>query len=133
MHTYAYPDAINIDKCPLVCTQVIIQVSSTLTNVPLIATGADSGFINFDQCPLVCIQVLIQVLDINDNCPEFSQELYEVDLSENTPAGVDVLTLHATDRDEDKRLFYTILSATNQASLDKFKINSETGILHPQG
>ncbi|ELU08218.1 hypothetical protein CAPTEDRAFT_222745 [Capitella teleta] len=73
--------------------------------------------------------VLIQVLDINDHAPQFSQSEYSVGVSESTPAGVDILTLEASDLDEDKRLFFTILSASDQSSIDKFKINSETGVI----
>ena len=67
------------------------------------------------------------MLDINDNRPQFSQSKYEVSTAENTAPGTDVVTVTATDLDEDKRLFYTIHSSTDQTSRSKFKINSETG------
>lgn len=72
-------------------------------------------------------QVNVSVLDINDHAPTFDRSTYSVDVPENTAAGMDVFTVTATDLDEDRRLFYTIHSATSQASLVKFKINSETG------
>ena len=67
------------------------------------------------------------MLDINDNRPEFTQKEYSVDISEKTPPETDILTVSATDADDDKRLFYTIYSATDKESRNKFKINSETG------
>ena len=67
------------------------------------------------------------MLDINDNRPQFSQGTYEMTVGENTARGTDILTVEATDQDEDKRLFYTIHSSTDNASREKFKINSETG------
>ncbi len=69
----------------------------------------------------------MSVLDINDNRPVFTRSLYEVAVSENTAPGTDVITVTATDLDEDKRLFYTIHASTEQTSRSKFKINSETG------
>ena len=76
---------------------------------------------------LIWLQILVTVLDINDNRPQFSQPKYTVSISENTAPGTDVITVTATDLDEDKRLFYTIHSFTDQISRSKFKINSETG------
>ena len=70
----------------------------------------------------------VRVLDINDNRPQFEQALYKVDIPENTPKGTDILTVIATDRDEDKRLFYTIHSSVEKSSLNKFRINSQTGM-----
>ncbi len=69
----------------------------------------------------------MSVLDINDNRPQFSQTTYEVTIPENTAPGTDIITVMASDLDEDKRLFYTIHASTDQASRSMFKINSETG------
>uniref|UniRef100_F6W3T8 Cadherin domain-containing protein n=1 Tax=Ornithorhynchus anatinus TaxID=9258 RepID=F6W3T8_ORNAN len=44
-------------------------------------------------------EVLVNVLDINDNAPEFTQPLYEVQISENSPAGSLVSIVSATDLD----------------------------------
>ncbi|KAM3624462.1 uncharacterized protein V6R79_023812 [Siganus canaliculatus] len=44
--------------------------------------------------------VVVKVLDVNNNPPEFSQESYNVSVSENLPSGSSVLTLEVTDRDE---------------------------------
>jgi len=67
------------------------------------------------------------VLDINDNSPKFNQSSYTVEVTEIVAIGTDIFVLTATDLDEDKRLFYTIHSATPVQSINKFKINSETG------
>ncbi len=73
------------------------------------------------------LQIQVSVLDINDNRPQFTQALYEVSIGENTAPGTDIITVTATDLDEDKRLFYTIHASTDQTSRAKFRINSETG------
>ncbi|XP_034543326.1 cadherin-23-like [Notolabrus celidotus] len=44
--------------------------------------------------------VVVKVKDVNNNPPEFSQERYDVVVSENLPSGASILTLEVTDRDE---------------------------------
>ncbi|NXG11104.1 PCDBF protein, partial [Sakesphorus luctuosus] len=44
-------------------------------------------------------QIHILILDVNDNAPVFTQELYDVQVLENAPKGSVVLTVLATDRD----------------------------------
>ena len=44
--------------------------------------------------------VVVHVTDVNDNRPRFSKPLYEVFVSENTPAGSVVVTVDAVDEDD---------------------------------
>ncbi|XP_054105866.2 protocadherin beta-6 [Callithrix jacchus] len=44
-------------------------------------------------------EIQIQVLDINDNVPEFAQELYEAQVPENNPLGSLIITVSARDLD----------------------------------
>ncbi|XP_060630212.2 protocadherin gamma-B1-like isoform X27 [Anolis sagrei] len=44
-------------------------------------------------------KIWITVIDVNDNSPVFSQELYMVNLKENTPRGFLVVQVKATDKD----------------------------------
>ncbi|XP_011481165.1 protocadherin Fat 4 isoform X2 [Oryzias latipes] len=44
--------------------------------------------------------VVVVVKDVNNNPPEFNQELYEVSISENLASGASILLLEVTDRDE---------------------------------
>ena len=67
------------------------------------------------------------MLDINDNRPQFTEPVYEVDVTENTAPGASVVQVAATDRDEDSRLFYTIHSYTDLTSRNKFTIDTQTG------
>ena len=78
-------------------------------------------------CTCTYWQMFIKVLDCNDNRPKFDQDSYEVSLSESLDAGTNVLTLTATDEDQDKRLFYTLHSTADDGSSGKFQIDSETG------
>ena len=72
-------------------------------------------------------QLFIRVQDINDNRPLFDSDSYEVVVSENIPSGSSLLTVTATDADDDKRLFYTLHAVADRASEDKFNVQSETG------
>ncbi|XP_078514848.1 protocadherin-16 [Lissotriton helveticus] len=69
----------------------------------------------------------IIVEDVNDNPPEFTQELYQVTLLEHTAPGTPVLTVTATDRDsgENGRVTYHLAST----AMDAFYIDSNNGTL----
>ncbi|XP_016061110.1 PREDICTED: protocadherin beta-17-like [Miniopterus natalensis] len=73
-------------------------------------------------------QVLIVVLDINDNSPEFTQLLYEVQVSENSPVGSLVITVSARDLDAGTHgeISYSFFQSSNQA-VQVFEINAVTG------
>ncbi|XP_053598514.1 fat-like cadherin-related tumor suppressor homolog isoform X2 [Microplitis demolitor] len=74
-------------------------------------------------------QLLVNVIDINDHRPEFSESTYRVEISENVDKGETVLQLHATDKDEDKKVFYSLYAAQNQQSLEIFHVDSITGTI----
>lgn len=70
----------------------------------------------------------IKVLNVNDNSPVFTQKEYIGEVYESAAIGKTVLQVSATDPDPG-RLFYSIDSATNSASKQKFHIDSEKGII----
>lgn len=72
-------------------------------------------------------QLFVTVIDINDHRPEFTESTYRVDISENVPKGEKILQLHATDADEDKKVFYSLHAAQSQASLGIFHVDSISG------
>lgn len=80
-----------------------------------------------DSIHKVTTQLYISVIDINDHRPEFNQTIYEINVSENTAEGTEILQLFATDLDEDKTLFYSLHAARNPVSLKLFRIDSVTG------
>ncbi|KAM9357326.1 protocadherin beta-15-like [Symphorus nematophorus] len=47
------------------------------------------------------LNVSIVVLDINDNRPTFSQEIYQISIKENIPIGTSIFRMNATDPDEE--------------------------------
>ncbi|XP_062837544.1 protocadherin Fat 1 isoform X2 [Anolis carolinensis] len=68
----------------------------------------------------------IRVLDANDNHPEFLQDSYFVDVSENKDLDTEIIQVEAIDRDlgTNGEVRYSILTDT-----DKFSIDSVTGIV----
>ncbi|XP_016061109.1 PREDICTED: LOW QUALITY PROTEIN: protocadherin beta-6-like [Miniopterus natalensis] len=69
----------------------------------------------------------IRVLDINDNAPEFAQELYEVQVPENNSLGSLVITVSATDLDAGSfgEVSYALFQIDNLNQ--PFEINAITG------
>ena len=70
--------------------------------------------------------IFIEIIDINDNAPEFSQEVFTASLREDTPIGAIATKIHATDSDGlpiNKKVNYDILNSR------EFNIDPETGIV----
>nr|XP_055033338.1 protocadherin alpha-2-like [Misgurnus anguillicaudatus] len=88
-------------------------------------TATDLG-----QPPLSSSKTLnIQVSDVNDNSPEFSQNVFELYLPENNAPGGSVFSITALDKDlnENAAIVYNI----NQGDVSSFlNINSETGTIY---
>ncbi|CAH2107056.1 unnamed protein product [Euphydryas editha] len=68
--------------------------------------------------------VVVVVQDVNDNDPVFSPPQYEVELAEDEPPGTPVVTVTATDADEDNRLHYEITGGNTRG---RFSITSQNG------
>uniref|UniRef100_A0A3B5L9E8 Uncharacterized protein n=1 Tax=Xiphophorus couchianus TaxID=32473 RepID=A0A3B5L9E8_9TELE len=82
-----------------------------------------------DGTRTVSTQVLIRVIDTNNHRPQFTQQVYVVNVPEDEPAGTEVLQISAVDRDEKNKLTYTLLSSTDPFSLRKFRLDPGTGVL----
>lgn len=88
------------------------------TGVVLIAQPLDmekTSFYNLtikitDGVNTIYTQLLINIRDVNDHRPQFSQRVYQANVSENAPIDTQVIHLSATDKDEDRRLVYAIHS-----------------------
>ncbi|XP_077578535.1 protocadherin Fat 3a isoform X7 [Stigmatopora nigra] len=73
----------------------------------------------------------VYVIDANDNSPQFLQEGgYRIVIPENTPIGMDVIQVEATDKDHglNGEIMYSFLTNTKQ-----FGINSTNGIIYVAG
>ncbi|XP_058263782.1 protocadherin gamma-A11-like isoform X15 [Hemibagrus wyckioides] len=81
------------------------------------------------------VKITVTVLDANDNSPVFSQSIYRVSLSENTPKDSLVVTVSATDMDKgsNSEVTYSFSQSTGKESVDLFSIDSETGEIKLKG
>ncbi|XP_045493580.1 protocadherin-like wing polarity protein stan [Colias croceus] len=68
--------------------------------------------------------VVVVVQDVNDNDPVFAPAQYDVELAEDEPPGTPVVTVTATDADEDNRLHYEITGGNTRG---RFSITSQNG------
>ncbi|XP_053541466.1 protocadherin alpha-2-like [Ictalurus punctatus] len=75
------------------------------------------------------LNVTVTVLDINDNRPVFSQEVYTVHLQENVPIGTIVLKVNATDLDEGSngQIIYSLGSNLNRKFYEVFDLDTVSG------
>lgn len=74
----------------------------------------------------------IIVDDVNDNDPVFNQSAYLAHVMENSNMGTSVVTVYATDKDQDDngRVSYAITSGNTG---DAFEINNQTGLVKVKG
>ncbi|XP_042338896.1 protocadherin alpha-8-like, partial [Plectropomus leopardus] len=81
------------------------------------------------------INILINVLDVNDNTPVFTKDVYSVMLDENAPAGTTVIQVNATDLDDgpNGEVVYSFSSIVSRRLLDLFDINPSTGEITVKG
>uniref|UniRef100_A0A6P7FFE6 Fat-like cadherin-related tumor suppressor homolog isoform X1 n=1 Tax=Diabrotica virgifera virgifera TaxID=50390 RepID=A0A6P7FFE6_DIAVI len=82
-----------------------------------------------DSVHTIYTRLNITILDINDNRPTFTENLYKVDISEAVPLYTEVLKLKATDKDSNESLIYSFHSAENMISLRTFMLNQMTGVI----
>ena len=81
------------------------------------------------------MNILVNVLDVNDNAPVFTQDVYSVMLNENAPVGTTVIQVNATDKDEgpNGEVVYSFTNSINQKLLKLFDINPSTGEIIVKG
>ena len=81
------------------------------------------------------MNILVKVLDINDNAPVFSQDVYSVMLDENAPIGKTVIQVNATDVDDGPggEVVFSFSSIVNRRLLKLFDINPSTGEITVKG
>ncbi|KAM8910627.1 protocadherin alpha-3-like isoform 33-T33 [Spinachia spinachia] len=80
-------------------------------------------------------EIIIHVLDINDNTPIFTKPLYKTRVTENIPHGTSIITVTATDADEESNgeILYSLSSKDQHHIWETFQINEQTGLLTVKG
>ncbi|XP_062416666.1 protocadherin alpha-8-like isoform X30 [Pungitius pungitius] len=81
------------------------------------------------------INITVIVLDVNDNAPVFSKDVYSVMLNENAPMGTTVVKVNANDLDEGPNgdVVYSFSNSMNQNIKNLFDINPLSGALTVKG
>ncbi|XP_041929664.1 protocadherin alpha-13-like isoform X14 [Alosa sapidissima] len=81
------------------------------------------------------LNVSVAVLDINDNRPVFSQEVYSATIQENAPFGTVVIVINSTDADEgpNGEVEYTLGRSLKTMVKDLFTLDSITGEIRVKG
>ncbi|KAE8285645.1 Protocadherin Fat 4 [Larimichthys crocea] len=95
-----------------------------LSNYTLTVVATDKG-----EPPLSStMDVTMVVLDVNDNTPSFSQNIYDIEIEENTLTGTDVIQVFASDADEgtNGQIRFSISGGNTNSD---FRIDSVTGVI----
>uniref|UniRef100_A0A663N376 Protocadherin gamma-C3 n=1 Tax=Athene cunicularia TaxID=194338 RepID=A0A663N376_ATHCN len=73
--------------------------------------------------------IFVQISDVNDNPPEFTQEVYTMLVTENNSPMLRIGSVNATDADAGKnaRISYALLRQEEQAPCSCISVNSENG------
>ncbi|XP_059371313.1 protocadherin alpha-8-like [Carassius carassius] len=81
------------------------------------------------------MNITINVIDINDNRPVFSKDVYSVTITENLPVGSLILQVNATDKDlgQNGDIIYSFVSNLKKKVYDTFEIDKNTGELRVIG
>uniref|UniRef100_A0A3P9MB81 Protocadherin b n=1 Tax=Oryzias latipes TaxID=8090 RepID=A0A3P9MB81_ORYLA len=79
--------------------------------------------------------IVVRVQDTNDNPPRFDNQIYTINMTENTPIGTAVTRLNATDLDEglNAAIVYSFTLYTSEKTQDVFALNSNTGDITVKG
>ncbi|XP_022625932.1 protocadherin alpha-8-like [Seriola dumerili] len=81
------------------------------------------------------LNVSIIVLDINDNRPIFSQDVYQIEIQENVAVGTLVFQINATDPDEgtNGEIEYSLGKTLKKKVYDIFELDKLTGEIRVKG
>ncbi|XP_041653145.1 protocadherin gamma-A11-like [Cheilinus undulatus] len=81
------------------------------------------------------LNITIYVLDVNDNRPMFSQEIYQIEIQENVKIGTSVLRINASDPDEGSNgeVEYSLGKNFRRKNNSVFELDKITGEIRVRG
>ncbi|XP_045061070.1 protocadherin gamma-A3-like isoform X21 [Coregonus clupeaformis] len=88
--------------------------------ISLVLTAIDGGEPQLSGT----VQIHVTVLDVNDNAPVFTQEIYKATVVENSPKGSLLTTVSASDADKGSN---SMVSYSLSSSTDLFELDSDSG------
>nr|XP_023649992.1 protocadherin alpha-13-like isoform X1 [Paramormyrops kingsleyae] len=97
----------------------------------LLLTASDGG-----KPPQIgAMNITVDVLDVNDNMPIFTKDVYSASIHENIPVGTVVIRVNATDLDDgaNGEVVYSFGSNINNKIRNLFDLNEITGELTVKG
>ncbi|XP_077464615.1 protocadherin alpha-6-like isoform X8 [Stigmatopora argus] len=117
-------------KIPILVVKKSLDRETT-DYLSLVLTALDGG----KPPKMGAMSILINVLDINDNAPMFTQDVYSVMLNENAAIGTTVIKVNATDSDrgQNGEVVYSFSKSMNRKIMDLFDIAETTGEIIVKG
>ncbi|XP_050928277.1 protocadherin alpha-4 isoform X29 [Lates calcarifer] len=81
------------------------------------------------------IEITVDVLDVNDNSPVYTKELYSATVKENVPVGTVIIQVNATDLDQgaNGEIIYSFGNEVDPKLMDLFGIDPNTGEIQVTG
>ncbi|XP_034149213.1 protocadherin alpha-2 isoform X9 [Esox lucius] len=81
------------------------------------------------------LQIIVNVVDVNDNSPAFSKQLYKVPIPENAPNGATIVIVSATDLDEglNGEIVYSLPAKEDAKHTEMFSIDPRSGVITSKG
>ncbi|XP_076149192.1 protocadherin beta-16-like [Alosa pseudoharengus] len=93
-------------------------------DMTLVLTAVDGGEPQMSGT----VKIHVTVLDVNDNAPVFTQQIYKVSVNENSPKGAQLTTVSATDADNGSNNIVTYSLSRSAASIsDMFSVDRRNG------
>ncbi|XP_056294831.1 protocadherin alpha-3-like [Pseudoliparis swirei] len=117
-------------KIPILVVQKPLD-RETAGSISLVLTALDGG----KPPKSGTMNILVNVLDVNDNAPVFTKDVYSVVLGENAAVGTKVIQVHSTDLDQGQNgeVVYSFSNSMSQNILNIFEINPLTGEITVRG
>ncbi|XP_076148853.1 protocadherin alpha-3-like [Alosa pseudoharengus] len=117
-------------KIPILVLQKPLDRETT-PSYKLVLTAIDGG----KPPKSGIVNIIVDVLDVNDNAPVFTEEVYSVTLQENSPIGTTVVQVNATDLDEglNGEVVYSFGNSVHSKLRDLFDLNSINGEITVKG
>ncbi|XP_076860655.1 protocadherin alpha-7-like [Brachyhypopomus gauderio] len=117
-------------KMPVLILKIPLDREIT-RSVSLLLTAMDGG-----RPPKSgSMEITVDVLDINDNMPVFTENVYSVMVNENAPVGTKIIHMNATDLDQGSNgdIVYSLGNRVSDKLQKTFYINSFTGEITVKG
>ncbi|XP_071380385.1 protocadherin beta-15-like [Centroberyx affinis] len=111
-------------KTPSLILQKPLDRESVKTHI-LLLTAVDGG----KPPKSGSMKIIIDVFDVNDNPPVFTKDSYTVQLKENSPLGMTIIQVNATDLDEGSNgeVVYSLDNDVDAKVRARFDLNPLTG------